>query len=180
MFFSLSSKPNSIILLSRDGVTTYPKEGSATMLFPESAVRFLEVLDKAKLAEVLTGFAQKLKNKRALVLIDKNSVFQKAVPLEKDTDVQAAKTDFERKVPFNAEDKHVVSFQQKNTLYLFGTNKALYMSVFDALGRQGIKVQAVVPAVVHGVTDAGKLTPTKCDQIYDASQLTHATDFLTN
>jgi hypothetical protein len=177
MFFS--RKPTSFVLVERDRLHLYPKSKAGPLELSEDVVQYLEVKDSAKFSAAVQEFAEqnKLRGQRLLLMLDKSIVFQKAVPMA-GTDAAAAKADFESKVPFNPEDRQVISLEHKDHHFMFGVNQAFYQSLADAFTKAGAKVQAVAPAIVFGVTDSSKLTHTKLAQIADATSLTHLADFM--
>jgi hypothetical protein len=179
MFFS--RKPTAFILVDRDQLILYPRGKSEPLILPDDLVHYLELRDAAKLKTAIKDFAtfNKLSGQRVLVMLDKSIVFQKAITVP-GVDQAAAKADFETKVPFNPEDRQVLNMVQKDRQFLFGVNQSFYHVIVDALNAAGAKVQAVVPAVVYGVTDTEKLTHTKLEQIADAMSLTRAADLMGN
>ena len=178
MFFS--RKPTRFILAERDKLTLFPKNKSEPLMLSDDVVRFLEVKDTAKLAAAVQDFAAKndLGGQRVLIMLDKSIVFQKAVPIVEGVDAAVAKADFESKVPFNPEDRQVMTIPHKEHHFMFGVNQAFYRSVADALTKAGARVMAVAPAIVYGVTDSDKITRDKLEQIADATSLTHSTDLM--
>lgn len=178
MFFS--RKPTGFILVERDKLTLFPKEKSEPLAFSDDVVRYLEVKNGAKLAAEIQDFAakNKLSGQRLLIMLDKSIVFQKAVPIVEGVDSSIAKADFESKVPFNPEDRQVISIPHKEHHFMFGVNQAFYRSLADAFNKAGAKVMAVAPAIVYGITDPDRITHAKLEQIADSTSLTHSTDFM--
>jgi hypothetical protein len=175
-----SQKPNAILFVERDTITLHPKANTTPASLTDEVFKYLEVRDTKKLSEILADFAKKgnVKGKRLLIVLHKDVVLQKVLTLDKDSNVQSITADYEHKVPFNAEDRRAVSLKQKERLYLFGANKAFYQLLVGGMEEAGAKVQAVVPGLVYGITEPGKLTHTKVDQICDATALTKAVNFL--
>lgn len=180
MMSLFSRKPTSFILVERSRLSLYPKGSSEPMPLTEDLTRYLEVKDRVRLTAAVRSFALRnnLRGQRVLVMLDKNIVFQKAVPVMQDVDPGIAKSDFESKVPFSPEDRQVLSMVQKERQFLFGVNQTFYRVLVDALNASGVKVLAVTPAIVYGVTEPEKLTAYKLEQISDATSLTHAADFI--
>jgi hypothetical protein len=178
MFFK--HKPTDFVLIQRDKLALYPKGKVPQLDLSEELVQYLEIQDAQRLRASVAEFAQanRLGGRRVLIMLDRSVVFQKAVNLKDQVDPEASKADFESKVPFDPADKQVLEVQQKDRQFLFGVNKTLYATVKAALEQSGAKVQAVVPAIVYGITDPDKLTSTKLEQIADAASLTHAVDLL--
>ncbi|HET8671682.1 MAG TPA: hypothetical protein VFM05_13975 [Candidatus Saccharimonadales bacterium] len=178
MFFS--QKPNAILLVERETLSVYPKPESGALALPGEVFKYLEVQDKDKLVSMVAEYAKKagMRSRRVLILLDKGVLLQKAVQLDGGSNTNTLITDFEHTLPFNMEDRHAVGLKQKDQLYLFGTNKAFYQLLAAALEKAGAKVYAVTPALVYGLTTPGKLTHTKLQQIYGATGLTHAANFL--
>jgi hypothetical protein len=182
MMSLFSRKPTRFVLVERSRIGLYPSSKPEPMPLTEDLTRYLEVKDPVRLTAAVRSFALRnnLRGQRVLLMLDKNIVFQKAVPVVADVDPNIAKADFESKVPFNPEERQVLSMVQKERQFLFGVNQAFYRVLVDALEASGVKVMAVTPAIVYGVMDAEKLTSSKLDQISDAASLTHAADFLGN
>lgn len=178
MFFS--RKPTTFILVERERLLLYPKAKTTTLDISTELFEYLEVKDAARLSAVVLEFAKKnqLAGQRVLLMLHKAVVFQKGITLANGVDPAAATTDFISKVPFNPDDRKIVSLQQKDRLFLFGTNKAYYELLANAFLQAGAKVQAVVPAIVYGVTDSDKLNQAKLDQIAHAATLTQSVNFL--
>lgn len=179
MFFG--SKPNAVIYLRPNGLTLYTAAGqSAELAFTSDTVEYLEVLDGAKLAELITKFiaqqpgAAKL---RAICLLDDFVVFQKLLPL-KGTDPKQATMDFESKLPFDPEDRGLLTLQTKDQLVLLGTNKDFYRAVALALTNAGCKVVSICPAVIYGANKQAALTREAVQKILSASGLAERANFL--
>ncbi|HJQ08397.1 MAG TPA: hypothetical protein VJ836_02835 [Candidatus Saccharimonadales bacterium] len=177
---SFSHKPRYIIFVERNKISVYPDESVRPLALSEEAVRYLEVRDANKLSELLKTFvnASNLRGRRVLVVLSKDVVFQKAVVLQPNSDPEAIRADFESKIPLEPADCQVLSLQQKNRLFLFGTNRAFYTQVVSALVNGGVKVLATVPSAVYGVTGPDKMVPEKIEQIMKAVGVARAANFL--
>lgn len=178
MFFS--SKPNGILYVRRDGLTLYNNAGkSAQLTFGSDTVEYVEVLDARKLTELIAQFvaAQPGANKLKLMcLLDDFVVFQKLLPLA-GTDSKKAAADFESKLPFDPEDRTLLTLQTKDQLVLLGTNKEFCLVVVSAFAAAGCRVLSVSPAVIYS---AGKtaLTPEAVQKILASSSLADKANFL--
>lgn len=174
-----AKKPNAILFVERKSMAMHPKSAADPLAIPEELFKYMEIRDQAKFAELLSVYAKKanLRGKRVLIMLDKDLVFQKAITANKDDD-KTLIAGYEHKMPLVTEDRHAIGLRQKDKLYVFGANKGFYRLIATILTDAGAKVSAVVPAVAFGVTDQGKLTHTKLDQIYNATALIKVVDFL--
>jgi hypothetical protein len=175
-----SHKPDVILFIARDAMSLHPKAGSETLAISEELVRYLEVQDKKALAEAITGYANKnnLRGKRVLVMLHKDVIFPKIVSVNKTSDPKALIAEFEHVIPFEPADRQALGLVQKERLYLFGVNRQFYQLVVTALETAGAKVKAVVPGLAYGLSGPSGLTAVKINQIYDATSLTKAVNFL--
>jgi hypothetical protein len=178
MFFS--RKPTDFILVERDRLLLYPKGKVPLLPLSEDVIQYLEVKDGARLQAAVADFAAKnnLRGRRVLLMLDKSIVFQKAILLAKNLDPLAVKADFESRVPFNPEDRQVLSMQQKDRQFLFGVNSAFYHLLMQAIVQAGAKVTAVTPAIIYGITDTSKVNPAKLTQVAQATALTQSANLL--
>jgi hypothetical protein len=178
MFFT--QKPNAVLFVGRNAISSHPIGNPDSLVLPEEIFKYLEVLDAQKLTEVVTDYANKcnLRGKRVVVVLHKDTIFQKSVELVEGSNPDTITTDYEHTIPFPLEKRHAVGLKQKDRLYLFGANKELYELLVTALQAAGAKVHAVVPGIVYGLTSEGKLTHSRLQQMYEARALTAAVNFL--
>lgn len=180
MFFT--QKPTTILFVQRDSLSLYPKNSTEPLRLSEDMFKYLEIRDEKKCRQQVAEFAKKanLRSKRILILLGKDIVFQKAATIEGDHTVASLTADFEHILPFDHGDQRALGYQQKDRLFLFGSNRSFYQLLAEELERAGGKVMGVTPAVIYGITEPAKLTPAKFEQICDVPRLTKALDFLTH
>lgn len=154
------NKPYAVIFIERDSVVLLTKKTKIKLELPPEVVQNLEVIDAMKLAELVERLLRtnKIHKKKLLLVLDDSVVFQEALPLSKDTNLQNMVKDFESKIPLEVDSKQVLALGQKERLVLFGVNKQLYQAIIAGLDKTSNKPLAVVPAAIYGVNAGNKFT----------------------
>jgi hypothetical protein len=173
-------KHHMILQLTRNSlVACTNKDEQAKLDLPVSVVRNLDVLDSAKLAELVGGFASRygLRGKKLVLVLDDSVVFQKVVPLTPGQDTMAMQTDFQDKLPFAADAKRTLTLKLKNQLVMLGASGEYYLQVVQALINKGVKVTSVSPLAVFA-KGATHLTAEIVDRVAHNHHLTNVANFL--
>ena len=174
------TKQQIVLHLTRDAIVAHTgKSEHAKLEFPTSVIRNLEVLDAAKLSELVAVFAdeQGLKGRKVVIVLDDSIVFQKVVALAQDSDVAAIETDFQEKIPLPQDSLRVLSLKLKDQLVLLGANSSYYLQVVQALANKGAKIVSVTPLAVF-IKGAAKLTADLVARILQNHHLADAANFL--
>jgi hypothetical protein len=175
-----NAKPRMILQLKRDMLVAYTtNDEQAKLDFPLAVVRNLEVVDHAKLQEMVGQFADQygLKGKKLTLVLDDSVVFQKVVPLGPNADAAALHADFQDKMPLEASVCRVQALKIKDQLVLLGTNGALYLYIVQALSAKGVKVLAVVPMALFA-KGISRLTPEVAQRVIHNHHLARVANFL--
>jgi hypothetical protein len=172
-FNLFQSKPTAILYLRRQDAVLVMKSTSVKLEISTDFVRNLEVIAADKLSELIAGFLDShgCRGQQVLLVLDGSIVFQK----EAGVGDQAA--DFESKVPFDPENRQLLTVSQENQQIFFGANKALYSVVAQGIQKNN-KLKAVVPAVVYGVHESEKIDKHVLKAFFNDSIPQHQANFL--
>ncbi len=173
-------KQQIFLQLTRGALISYTNKGEQARLdFPTSVVQNMEVIDQAKLAELVAGFADKygLRGKKLMLVLDDSIVFQKIVPLAADADPTSLQTDFQEKIPLATDTQRVLALKLKDQLVMFGTNGDYYLQVVQTLASRGAKIQSVAPLTLF-TKGASKPTPEIFEKVASNQRLVEVANFL--
>ena len=169
-----------ILLLARESLVAHTsKDEQAKLEFPTSVINNLEVIDAAKLSELVGGFADRygLRGRKLILTLDDSIVFQKVIALASGSGVPIAQAEFQEKIPLAKADQRLLSLKLKDQLVLLGTNGSYYLLVVQALVSHGVKILSVAPLALFA-KGATKLTPEIVERVVRNHRLANVANFL--
>ena len=149
----ITRKPTAIIYLRRQDVVFINKQTSVRLDIPVGLVQNLEVIDAAKLSELIAGFLdqQHCHGKRVLLALDPTVVFHKSISAKQSATIIAAANNFEYQLPFDVGNRQAIAITKKDGISFFGVNKQLHQTVVRGI-QHANKLLAIVPAASYGVS----------------------------
>lgn len=154
------SKPNSLVYVSRNSLIAVGKKVKAAKLpIGSNLFDHLEVQDPNKLIGVCQDFFESrgFRGKNVLVVLDPGVVFFKKAEMSESDEAAAITENFTSYMPFEPEQRVVVSLTQEEVLKLYGTNLDLLWCITEALrGCKIGKLIAITPAAAYQLSSVNK------------------------
>lgn len=154
------SGPNALLFVRRSGLIIAGKRITpARLTFDAKLVQNLEVLDKQKLIAECQAFfsAQKLSNRKVLMVLDQDITFEKVLGSKNITDAQADLDAFVDAMPFDAGKRASFSVSVDDAVRIYGTNYELFFAIAEAAEAAGAKVVAITPLTLYGLEPGQQL-----------------------
>lgn len=178
------SKPNAIVYLRRNSLAVGGKHISFVKqnLTPD-LTNNLEIINRDKFIATCRDFfsVRDIRNKRVLVVLDRNIVFAKTIELSdpsKDSATSMAST-FIDAMPFNPGQRVCVQFREDRKLQLYATNNDLYNTLLEALRMCNMrKLIAITPAAAYKIDFTAKPSDV-IEQLMDDRTVRQTFDFST-
>lgn len=163
MLFSNSSI---IVYLKRSSLEVYSQKSEgvqARLDFPPNYQKDQEILDVEKFEQLIANFLSKLnlKDKKIIIAISADNLFEKTIPLSDKAKEDAAANKFFEEIPFDPQKIVKKQIRTKNGLNLIAANKNLFESIVHVLQKLESEVHAVVPVTMFGISS---LALTRADE----------------
>ncbi|MDO8498663.1 MAG: LytR C-terminal domain-containing protein [bacterium] len=182
--FSFGADPQVIFYLREKSLEIYylgSKKSYSKLDFPPEMVSNLEVSDKEKFRELLTGWISKElggKKRGVVVLSDKVLFIKSVTTLDPQKLVSETET-FLGEVPFDPGKVAHVKLTQGQKTYLVAANKELWELIVSALESLGWKITGVLPLSAFGIQSGeGNLAVEEAEKISQESREIQEGNFL--
>ncbi len=178
----LFNSPKTVILLKRNSLEVYSKNQEAVesrLDFPPNYENDQEILDLEKFEQLIANFLTKLnlQNKKVIIAISTEDLFEKTIPLTDDKKEKAETKKFFDSIPFDLQKVAKLEIRTKNGINLIATNHNLYETIVHTLQRTQAEIEAVVPISMFGITTS-TLTKQDLSRITSNSEMLKNANFL--
>ncbi|OGE32098.1 hypothetical protein A2631_03190 [Candidatus Daviesbacteria bacterium RIFCSPHIGHO2_01_FULL_44_29] len=149
-----NKRPQALLLLKKNALQVYSGHDFEVLEleFPVSVVANLQVLEPLRYQELIYEAlsSSDLRSQTALLLLSDEIIFQENRSFSSPEQLDREVVQFLETLPLLPEEVATVRIETQGQLYIFATNKHLFMPVVAEFENQGWQIASVSPALFYG------------------------------